>query len=525
MPQLDETMKIDGHTDCKVLVIGLDGAAWSVINNLIQRGELQTFQKLIEHGVYGCVESTIPPWTIPAWNALTTGLNPGKLGFSTFTVKTNKDFKPYYFVIKDPKRNLWDILSVMGKKVIIANLPNIYSAYRINGVMISGFLNTDEFKVAYPPSLLEELDRIAGGYVVDVTKLIDPTLSSDGEYYRKEISILRKHHEVFKHLLKEYPWDFAFLVYAEPDRVQHRFWGDERVLSVYRMLDVMLSELLTIVDKNTCIFIISDHGFGVGDEKILFINEWLAKSKYLYLKKNLKRDTFVRLINIIKKLGLQGLVEFTISTLPSRLKAYLRKEANFVKSSGIVEQTDWEKTKALGYGVFGDIWLNVDDSVEYEITRNKLINELKKEFGEGLKIYKKEEIYNGPHTEKLPDLIILVDDEHINAISPHIAVESIKPTRGNHRLYGIFIASGIGIKNNYRIENIKIYDLFSTLLHLFNLPIPGDVDGRVLMEIFEPGSKFAKRKPEYVDLVYYKKKQEGEKLRQVITGVKLHKEE
>jgi hypothetical protein len=46
------------------------------------------------------------------------------------------------------------------------------------------------------------------------------------------------------------------------------------------------------------------------------------------------------------------------------------------------------------------------------------------------------------------------------------------------------------------------------------------MDGRVLMEIFEPESEFAKRKPIYVDPGYYDKKSEKEKLKTRIKELK-----
>ncbi|WP_193383885.1 hypothetical protein [Pyrococcus yayanosii] len=90
-----------------------------------------------------------------------------------------------------------------------------------------------------------------------------------------------------------------------------------------------------------------------------------------------------------------------------------------------------------------------------------------------------------------------------------------------HRLNGIFLAYGPGIKKGYKIENAKIYDIAPTILHIFGLPIPNDMDGRVLMEIFEEDSEFAKRKPKYVDPSYYEKKQEDEKLKKAIKNLKL----
>ena len=52
--------------DQKLLIIGLDGATWSIIKPWADEGKLPTFKKLMKKGVWGSLESTIPPITCPA---------------------------------------------------------------------------------------------------------------------------------------------------------------------------------------------------------------------------------------------------------------------------------------------------------------------------------------------------------------------------------------------------------------------------------------------------------------------------
>jgi len=49
---------------------------------------------------------------------------------------------------------------------------------------------------------------------------------------------------------------------------------------------------------------------------------------------------------------------------------------------------------------------------------------------------------------------------------------------------GIFVAKGPRIKKGIKIDGAKIYDIAPTILHIFGLPIPNEMDGRVLKEIF-----------------------------------------
>jgi len=63
----------------------------------------------------------------------------------------------------------------------------------------------------------------------------------------------------------------------------------------------------------------------------------------------------------------------------------------------------------------------------------------------------------------------------------------------------MFMFGGEGVKKMERIENVRIIDLAPTILHIMNVPIPNDMDGRVLTECFEEDSELAKRGIRYQD--------------------------
>lgn len=65
-----------------------------------------------------------------------------------------------------------------------------------------------------------------------------------------------------------------------------------------------------------------------------------------------------------------------------------------------------------------------------------------------------------------------------------------------------------------RLTGSKIYDITPTILHIFGLPIPQDIDGRVLTEIFKSDSEPAKRP------VTYEKVNEREKIKSRISRLK-----
>jgi predicted AlkP superfamily phosphohydrolase/phosphomutase len=69
----------------KVLVIGLDGVGFDILNPYLKTGELPCLQKFLENGVSAPLRSIIPPLTGPAWESFQTGVNPGEHEVFEFT--------------------------------------------------------------------------------------------------------------------------------------------------------------------------------------------------------------------------------------------------------------------------------------------------------------------------------------------------------------------------------------------------------------------------------------------------------
>lgn len=504
----------------KVLVIGLDGATWDLIKPWADEGKLPVFKNLMENGVWGELESTTPPFTIPAWNSLTSGKNPGKLGFSVFMIKDGYDFRPYFTVAKK-ERHIWDILSENGRRVCIVNVPSIHSAYRINGYMVAGWLYRAEKTLTYPRELKGELDKVSNGYEVDLfevdlnTAKVVRAPSTNREYLKKTNDLLEKHFRTFEYLLKESEWDFGLVLFVAPDRIQHRFWDKkELVLEIYRKIDRHLKALLETVNENTVVILVSDHGFGSG-KRTFNVNEWLIKEGYLRLRKRNRNgnrsNKTLQITGFFRRLKLLPIARWLLNLLPSKIsKSLIAKLGHFTFEHFDINDIEWSKTKAFGYGVFGTIYLNVKgrepegiiDPEDYESARNDIIHRLsllkEPKTGVPLEVFKREEIYEGEYLERMPDLIIKLNN-NIQSINPTVGSNKtfIKTEGGDHRVNGIFVAHGPSIRGGVKIEGAKICDISPTILRIFGLPVPTDMDGRVLEEIFEEGSELARREMTY----------------------------
>ena len=130
------------------------------------------------------MESTIPTITIPAWNCLSTGKNPAKIGCFSFIQKAYRsyNFRVYQSLVEKEK-DIWDILSEYGHKVFVFNVPNVLKAYKINGWMVAGVLCLSDKYLTYPENLREELYKM--GYMRDISDIETLWGLSDGELSRK----------------------------------------------------------------------------------------------------------------------------------------------------------------------------------------------------------------------------------------------------------------------------------------------------------------------------------------------------
>ena len=68
----------------KVMVIGLDGATWDLLDIWIKKDELPNIGEIAKNGVKGNLRTTIPPITPVAWASFVTGKNLGNHGVFGF---------------------------------------------------------------------------------------------------------------------------------------------------------------------------------------------------------------------------------------------------------------------------------------------------------------------------------------------------------------------------------------------------------------------------------------------------------
>jgi predicted AlkP superfamily phosphohydrolase/phosphomutase len=76
----------------RVVLIGLDGATFSILNPLMADGIMPFLKEFAGQGVHGVLHSTPHPLTPPAWTSLQTGRSPGNHGVFDFVRVERQEF-------------------------------------------------------------------------------------------------------------------------------------------------------------------------------------------------------------------------------------------------------------------------------------------------------------------------------------------------------------------------------------------------------------------------------------------------
>jgi predicted AlkP superfamily phosphohydrolase/phosphomutase len=505
----------------KVVVIGIDSATFDVVEPLVEQGKLPVLSEFMKRGAWGRLQSTIPPVTPPAWTSLVTGKNPGKHGiFDFYGYTTNGYERPIINSQAIKAKTLWNILSEGGKSVGIINVPLTYPPEKVNGFLIPGMQYAFDVNkgFTYPKDLLSEIEERFGKYEViygDERSLYTNELD---HFILKWREITRKRQEIILYLIEKYNIDFFMPVFYSIDPIQHHFWKfydeshpqyDEKLAEKYKnvipefyqIIDTYIGQILDKLDKNTTVFIVSDHGAGshLGG---FYVNKWLMKEKLLKVKKRYQPLLWVRWPHMFFKVLKKFRYPAISWTIPLFLYNQLKDRVDPREGLKLSEIIDWKRTKVYsGNYTEQGIYINlkgreVHGTVEqskYKQLRDYLIEKLLKiidpKTGEKLvdAVLKKEEVYNGPYLQFAPDLFIIMKggkiliqkDMHNGTFhyNPHIG--------GTHRVDGIFLARGNLVNGPLKLCNLKIVDLAPTILYLMGIEIPEDMDGRVLKEIIK----------------------------------------
>jgi len=523
-----EPLTSGGAGHHSVVIVGLDGASFDYIGPLAATGRLPNLRGLMESGVSACLRSTYPPISAPAWITFMTGERPARHGVFEFWKTDLSRYNPLageqlVSSTSYAGKTLFDVIGAQGR-VAALRVPVTYPAWPIEGQMVSGYpAPWGAEGSVYPPQRRDLIRRPRHGKSGWLTRHRGSQEEMRLSMFREQLGLTR---DLALAALREGPYALFMTVFNQLDAAGHHFPRhadpaypsyDPRlspryagvITEFHERLDGALGEILANVDHDTLVIIMSDHGMGPRSTQYFHTNAWLAEQGLLTPRRrgSSVRSSLSRLTNFLNE-NLPIRQELR-RVLPRRLKA---TATGLMFNFGGVH---WEQTQAYRVRMLAPIEgieINlkgrqplgtVHPGPEYERLRALLLQRLQeaRDPATGSPIvaaaYRREELYDGPYLEQAPDIIFELQGLYEGgvAVRPPV-VGPIPPSfltmrSGNHTMSGIFIARGPFVRCRAELGDIRLEDLAPTIVHYLGMPVPSNMDGRVVTEAFEPS--FASR--------------------------------
>jgi predicted AlkP superfamily phosphohydrolase/phosphomutase len=300
----------------RLFFLGVDGATWTVLRPMLERGELPAFQRLIDEGAALPAFDTLQITHSPViWTTIATGRRPSDHGIRDFTATLPNGRKIPVTSSLRKKRAIWEVASRRGVSVGVVGWWATWPAEEVRGYMVSDHANpafgdmmqadghfwtVDRQALAelrrqvYPESIAPVLQRHwmtaetfpwedfqrRGRFRPEHVRRAQTAAWHEGDLYSWLKTFYRLDYPNFRvavDLMREHPTELQMLYLRGPDPVQHYGWDRieperyarrppeaeterEVVEGVYRYVDSFLGEILAALPPDAWLIVASDHG-------------------------------------------------------------------------------------------------------------------------------------------------------------------------------------------------------------------------------------------------------------------------
>jgi predicted AlkP superfamily phosphohydrolase/phosphomutase len=485
----------------RFLVLGLDGGTFDLLNPWMEAGDLPFLASLVRGGASAPLASVYPPKTIPAWYSFATGQDPGSLGIFGFTEPDGGPGRSRLVQTFRPAEAVWDHLSRVGVPVGVLNFP-LRAGYPLNGFLVPGMIS--ENPPTFPETLRASLEQELGETYVP--ELPAYRSSERASWVGQATHGVEQRGRAAEILCKRYRPDFLFVLFRETDRVQHQHWAElagprdavgRDLREFWRAVDVALAKIdgaFRALGAPAVTLIISDHGHGPAQSDF-FTNRWLAEERYLVFQgrgSGLRR----RFVSSALLAGEKwGPTRRLLRPVADRLRGGPRREAIgrlFTGESSfeaMAPKIDWGRTVAFSYPVPEGIYLNRYNPNLTAERSAEVVSEIKHKLrhydAARVDVFEPKEFYRGQNLENAPALLIKIDELETELRMDFSYAKPMLRQRpgffygtGVHRMNGILIAAGDGVRAGHRTTPLSLLDVAPTILEGMALPVPATMVGR-----------------------------------------------
>lgn len=287
----------------EVIVIGVDGAEWQVIEDMVGRGELPGFARMMEEGAHGHLLNPGPQVSPVVWTTFATGHFGSEHGILDFVYPFDGEGgKQPVDVSLRRQPALWNVLDANDKQSTVIGYFVSWPAESIDGRIVSdrAFQNLDH--AVWPDSLQPVSEEVRRSVFREELELYerffpwpyekDQAEDESNPYYpaarlvEGRVDSRIRSDEYLRRMterLFDEPADLFISYFRLVDIVSHSLWKfydpsdwdekpDARQMELlggvleesYRYVDEVIQQALEKYGERSNIVVISDHGFGSG---------------------------------------------------------------------------------------------------------------------------------------------------------------------------------------------------------------------------------------------------------------------
>ena len=424
----------------RVLVLGLDGADWSVLRPLCAAGRLPHLAAWLAAGRAAPLPSVTPPMSFPAWSSFATGLSPGAHGIFDFTQKQDGAYRIRFVNASDRAGEaFWMRATRAGLPVLVLGVPATHPADSVAGLLVPGFdapVSTGSTAAfASDPALYASVAARAGAWM-------RPDLDEGahgGDWHERAIDWLlaridRKCGFALEALrqLRQSGREPALgvVVFSESDTVAHHYWRDHdaasprhdpqasaarkaALVATYERLDAACGALREAFGADAACFVVSDHGQGGASRRVVHLNRYLAECGLLARRHAAAIDLATRRA---RDLALRVLPPAIAQAIFRRARGTAARLESGARFGGI----DWRRTDAFSEEVNTQpgVWINergreaqgrVAGADRVRIQREVVAALLDWKLEDGRPVVEwalpREDVYTGPFVARAPDIV------------------------------------------------------------------------------------------------------------------------
>ena len=485
--RVDDPARVD--TGVKIAIIGLDGVDGRLLERAFAEDRLPNLAALARRGVFADLRSIRPPKSPVVWTSVATGVVPDVHGIKDFVVRREGERVP---VTSNLRRvpALWNIAEPAGYSVAFVNWYVTWPAEAVSGTMISDRVDFGGLeRRVFPPGLTAAVDSaralvdqradrdVARFTRIDARDFRDWRATHWGQS-RRALGVLD---DVVRHdlvtletarvALRGGQPDLTALYFRGNDNTQHLFWkyrlAEERgdvagqlyedldarniealapvVDRYYAFADAIVGDVVAMLEPDTAILVLSDHGFLLNNERALW---WRANG-------------------LLEAAGLAELlpgggVDSSASAVFDPL-APSDTARRVLRPGGTAQDGTLERAREI-----------------LEAARTDA----------GDPVFRAASI---GEDEQGPRLVVVFDERArgdsttvAGMTIPRVEYRVPKGKSGDHRMNGVLIAAGGPFRSGVRIDGARALDIAPTVLHALGAPVSSEMEGVPLLDLFVP---------------------------------------